>query len=152
MKSSENLIFITILVVILLTAILWFVPKLQVQKLSNIPTNRIDEQALALEKDRLKFEDEARKTLAQIIGGGVVLLGLLVTFGTYLLGLDKQDLDREAQMTDRFSKAITHLGDEKQAVRIGGLYELQRVAKDSPKDSNTIKEVILTYLHDKYSI
>lgn len=152
MEISVNLIVVLILVLVVFSTILWIIPILQVQKLSNTPKTRNEEQALSLEKDRLKLEDEARKTLAQIIGGGVVLLGLLFTFGTYLISLDKQDLDREAQMTDRFSKAITHLGDEKQAIRIGGLYELERVAKDSPKDLATIRKVILTYLHDNYSI
>jgi uncharacterized protein YjbI with pentapeptide repeats len=52
-----------------------------------------------------------------------------------------------SQMTDRFTKAIDQLGSEKKAVRIGGIFALERIARDSLKDENssyTIQSIAYT--------
>jgi hypothetical protein len=46
------------------------------------------------------------------------------------------ELTLSSQMTDRFTKAIDQLGSEKKAVRIGGIFALERIALDSLKDEN----------------
>ena len=46
------------------------------------------------------------------------------------------DLTLASQMTDRFTRAIDQLGSEKKAVRIGGIFALERIARDSLKDEN----------------
>jgi hypothetical protein len=72
-------------------------------------------------QERFAVENEARKTLAQIIGGAAVLFGLYFTWGSL-------EVNREGQITDRFTKAITQLGEwgpEKLAVRLGGIYALE---------------------------
>ena len=38
-------------------------------------------------------------------------------------------------MTDRYTKAIEQLGSDKLDVRIGGIYALERVARDSRETS-----------------
>jgi Pentapeptide repeats (8 copies) len=55
---------------------------------------------------------------------------------------------REGQITDRFTKAIAQLGDEKIAVRIGGIYALDRIAKDSEKDHWPVMEVLTAYIRE----
>ena len=46
-------------------------------------------------------------------------------------------------MTDRYTKAIEQLGPDKGLdVRIGGIYALERIARDSPRDHPTIMEVL----------
>lgn len=60
--------------------------------------------------------------------------------------------DREAQITNRFTQAIGQLGAELKdgtpnlEVRLGGIYALERIAKDSPKDYATIMEVLTAYV------
>jgi hypothetical protein len=39
---------------------------------------------------------------------------------------------RSGQITDRFTKAIEHLGDSSPEVRIGGIFALERIASESP--------------------
>lgn len=46
-------------------------------------------------------------------------------------------LSREGQVTDRYTKAITQLGSKKLDVRIGGIYPLERIARDSARDHPT---------------
>ncbi len=47
------------------------------------------------------------------------------------------ELTLSSQMTDRFTKAIDQLGSENKAVRIGGIFALERIARDSLEDENT---------------
>lgn len=136
----------TLLLILLL---LWAIPKRQVKSLAKKPADKEEEAQFSRDKERLKLEDDARKTLAQIVGGAFILLGLAVTYNTYTLNIKKQDLDREGQMTDRFSKAVTHLGDDTLAVRLGGMYELERVAKDSKKDHGSVMEILAAYIREK---
>jgi hypothetical protein len=51
-------------------------------------------------------------------------------------------LARQGQVTDRYTKAIEQLGSDKLEVRIGGIYALERIAHDSPRDHPTIMEVL----------
>ena len=44
------------------------------------------------------------------------------------------ELTEQGQVTDRYTKAIEQLGSDKLDVRIGGIYALERVARDSPRD------------------
>jgi uncharacterized protein YjbI with pentapeptide repeats len=144
-------IAVSIIVFAALLVAIIYLPKWQAGTLEGGDDKLTAQRNFEVEKERFRMEDDARKTLAQIIGGVLVLLGLVVTYNTYRVGVQKQDLDRDSQVTDRFSKAITHLGDDKIAIRIGGLFELERIAKDSPRDASTTKQVIYAYLHDKFS-
>ena len=95
-------------------------------------------------KERFDVENEARKTIAQIVAGSAVLVGLYFTWGTL-------DLNREGQITDRFTKAISQLGEagpEKLAMRLGGIYALERIARDSKKDHWSIMEVLTAYVRE----
>ena len=54
-------------------------------------------------------------------------------------------------LTDRYAKAIEQLGDDKLAVRLGGIYGLQQYAEDSdrPGDQRTVVEVLSAFIRDK---
>jgi hypothetical protein len=92
---------------------------------------------------------QALGVLGGVIGGAVLLGGLYVTAQTLrtsqetlrtnqeTLRINQEALrvTQEGQITERFGKAIEHLGDkERLTVRLGGIYALERIAKDSPKD------------------
>ena len=75
--------------------------------------------------------------------------GRLLTFGAGLFALGALvytarnfSLSREGQVTDRYTKAIEQLGSDKLDVRIGGIYALERIARDSAKDHPTVMEVL----------
>ena len=40
----------------------------------------------------------------------------------------------DQSIAEAFTRAITHLGDKKLEIRIGGIYALARIARDSKKD------------------
>lgn len=80
--------------------------------------------------------------LATILAG----LGL---FLTYQNTQKEQQLTSERLVTDRFAKAIEQLGSKEINVRIGAIYSLERIAKDSPKDHGTIMEVLMAFARNK---
>jgi uncharacterized protein YjbI with pentapeptide repeats len=55
-------------------------------------------------------------------------------------------LAEQGQITDRFTKAVEQLGSEKLDVRIGGIYALERVARDSIHDHPTVIEVLCAFV------
>src|SRR5664280_880926 len=65
-----------------------------------------------------------------VLGAGV---GLAYTARTYRLS-------REGHLTDRYTKAVEQLGSDKIEVRLGGIYALERLMRDSPADQPTIVE------------
>lgn len=107
---------------------LWQIPRLQIGDLI-LPA-----------EDRIRLESDLRTSLAHIIGGGIVFLGLYLTWR-------KVVISQEGHITDRFTKAIELLGDEKLEVRLGGIFALERIAKDSAdKDHWTIMEILTAYV------
>ena len=49
---------------------------------------------------------------------------------------------------DRFTKAIEQLGNENRDMRIGGIYALERLMKDSPADQPTIVEILTKFVRE----
>jgi hypothetical protein len=85
--------------------------------------------------------DAARGRLLTL-GAGLLAAGaLLFTARNFMLS-------REGQVTDRYTKAIEQLGSDKLDVRIGGIYALERVARDSAKDHPTIMEVLTAFIRE----
>lgn len=58
---------------------------------------------------------------------------------------DQISVAEQGQITDRYTRAIDQLGTpgpEHLQVRLGGIYALERLASDSPRDQQTIVEVL----------
>src|SRR5215217_5218865 len=58
----------------------------------------------------------------------------------------------QGQITERFTRTIDQLGSEKLEIRLGGIYALERIAKDSSeKDYSTVMEVLTAYVRQNSS-
>lgn len=106
-----------------------------------------------------KLVDDCRKTIAQIFAGVVGMFAVYLIFRRtkateQMLEMTRETLatTREGQITDRFAKAIEHLGapdkDGRKAIeiRFGGIYALERIARDSPRDHWTVMEILCAYI------
>lgn len=51
-------------------------------------------------------------------------------------------LSRETQVTERYTRAVTQIGDDNLEVRIGGIYALERIGWDSEADRRTVIYVL----------
>ncbi|MET8848480.1 pentapeptide repeat-containing protein [Amycolatopsis sp. NPDC004625] len=57
----------------------------------------------------------------------------------------------ERRLTELYLKAVEQLGSPQAAVRHGGLYALERVAQDNPRQQQTVVNVICAYLRNPYT-
>ncbi|MDB9466741.1 pentapeptide repeat-containing protein [Dolichospermum circinale] len=58
----------------------------------------------------------------------------------------------QKQITERFSKAIEQLGSDKPEIILGGIYTLERIARDSEPDQWTIMEVLTAFVRQNAPI
>ena len=92
--------------------------------------------------------DNARGRLLTL-GAGIFAAGALVfTARNFTVSRRTLELTEQGQVTDRYTKAIEQLGSDKLDVRIGGIYALERVARDSAKDHPTVMEVLSAFIRE----
>ena len=92
-------------------------------------------------RDRAALDNDARVMLLQAIGG--LLLALTIFFTWRRVTIAEQ-----GQITERFTRAIEQLGSDKLEVRLGGIYALERIARDSVRDHWPIMEVLTAFVRE----
>ena len=85
--------------------------------------------------------DNARGRLLTLVAGLVAVVALVFTARTF-------HMSREGQVTDRYTKAIEQLGSDKLDVRIGGIYALERIARDSKRDHPAVMDVLTAFIRE----
>ena len=90
-------------------------------------------------KERVGLKIEFIKTAAQILGGLFFLVTIYVAWQNLVVSQEKY-------RTDLFVQAIKQLGNDKLEVRLGGIYALERIARDSEKDHGPIMEVLTAFV------
>ncbi|MGU9963282.1 MAG: pentapeptide repeat-containing protein [Candidatus Halichondribacter symbioticus] len=89
----------------------------------------------------------------------ITILGVVLTLIRNLLTRQQNRTDEERLVTEQISRAVEQMGAYKQGVgeksyepnievRLGGLYSLQRIMKDSPKDEETIAKIFYAYVRE----
>jgi len=133
---KKSMVAVGIAAVVVAILLLWLLPVYQVTHYNGLTAEQV-----------FNAVNEGRKTLAQIMGGALLLATLYVSVQTF-------QLSREGQITDRFTKAIEQLGatddDGKPIleIRLGGIYALERIAHDSKRDHPVIMEVLTAYVRE----
>ena len=56
------------------------------------------------------------------------------------------------RVTELYSKSVEQLGSDKAAVRLGGLYALERLAQDNPDQRPTVVRVLCAYLRMPFEV
>lgn len=94
-------------------------------------------------------------SLATLVGGAAAGIGLILAARRTKAAnhqaeaaLTQTKTAFESLVTERFTKAVEQLGDEKRAVRLGAIYALERIAKDSARDRDTIVETLAAYIRE----
>ena len=114
------------------------------------------ERRVQLETALMQYETDNRikiwTAIVQAAGGAALLVGLLFTARNLRATQDKLDIDRQGQLTNRFIQATGQLGAELKGgqrnieVRLGGIYALNRISNDWPKDYWPIANVLTAYV------
>ena len=92
--------------------------------------------------------DNARGRLLTLGAGLFAAAALVFTARNFTLSRRTFELTEQGQVTDRYTKAIEQLGSDKLDVRIGGIYALERVARDSARDHPTVMEVLTAFIRE----
>jgi uncharacterized protein YjbI with pentapeptide repeats len=83
---------------------------------------------------------------------GLIGVGALLTFWlnsrVYRVTAETLRVTEQGQITERYTKAIEQLGSGKLDVRLGGIYALERIAKDSERDHPTVVEVLSAFVRE----
>jgi hypothetical protein len=106
-----------------------------------VPNLLADTNELTEDRDKVEEVGRTRTALLAFFAGAIATAGAIFT------GLGYQ-LSRSGQITDRFTKAIEQLADEGKSpvLRLGGIYALERIARDSRRDHPRIMEVLTAYI------
>lgn len=139
---------------------LWLIPIWQVEQQVGGPNESVVSETTAAPvksgtpKDKPTLINEYRRTLAQSLGGFALLVGFYLTWRTLTNSERNTSIAREGQITERFTRAVDQLGavDDKGGkrleIRLGGIYALERIARDSERDHWTVMEILTTYIRE----
>jgi len=86
-----------------------------------------------------------RQILLLVAGGLVATISLAFTARTFFLS-------RRGQLTDRYGRAITQLASERLTERLGGVYALEHLMRESPRDHHTVVEVLAAFIRERVPV
>ncbi|MFF2235740.1 pentapeptide repeat-containing protein [Streptomyces anulatus] len=97
-----------------------------------------------------------RTTLVALGAGAVAGAGLFYTDRTLRHTRDRDreqaQIARDGQVTAHYVEAIKLLASERTVERLGGIYALERIMRDSAKDHLTVVEVLAAFVRDQVSV
>jgi len=148
-KHQKILLWITFavvvaLILIALSLIFDFVMTYPEQQVSQYGINNVTEKVDLVNKYRTTLI-QLLATFAQILGGGAVAIGIYFAWGNLITA-------RDGQITERFTRAVDQLGNEKTEIRLGGIYAFERISNESEKDYWSIMEILTAYVKNNSGI
>jgi hypothetical protein len=127
---------VTIAFAALILVPLWLQPPLSNRDLASIADAG---RRVVLQQAQGQLQNNVRSTLLQGFGGALLLVGALATWR-------QVQISREGQITERFTRAIDQLGNSTIDIRIGGIYALERIARNSEVDRTPIGEILAAFV------
>jgi pentapeptide repeat protein len=90
-------------------------------------------------KEQADALNAVRQTVLLAFAGAATLSGAAFTARSF-------GVTRRGQVTDRFHKATAQLGSSTLEERLGGIYSLEQVMRESPRDHAAVLELLCTYV------
>lgn len=72
----------------------------------------------------------------------------IIAAGTIALGVRTYLTNRRTQVSDRYAKAIAMVASDKVDERLGGIYALEHIMRESPADHEVIVEVLMAFIRE----
>ncbi|MFD1044247.1 pentapeptide repeat-containing protein [Kibdelosporangium lantanae] len=94
---------------------------------------------LELQQAQRALENNARAMLLQGFAGLLLVVGAVSTWRQLRIA-------RDGNITDRFGKAVEQLGGDRVELRLGGIYALERIVRNSPADRLAAIEILTAFI------
>jgi uncharacterized protein YjbI with pentapeptide repeats len=96
--------------------------------------------------DRRLFDLEIVRTIISFLSLFATIFAGLGFYFSYQQG-------EQRLISDRFAQAVAQIGNENNlTVRIGGIYSLEKIARDAPDNGSIINEVLVSYIHTQSAL
>ncbi|WP_196470197.1 pentapeptide repeat-containing protein [Planomonospora sp. ID91781] len=100
-------------------------------------------------KDRAAALDAVRGRTLAIVTGLIALVAVYYTARNADTARRTFQLGEQGHVTDRYTRAIEQLGNRTSLeIRLGGIYALERIARDSARDHPAIMEVLAAFIRE----
>ena len=116
----------------------WLYPPLSAVDLRGIASAQV---RIQLQQAQSQLANDARASVLQGLAGLLLIVGAVATWR-------QVHISREGQITERFTRAVDQLGSNNVDVHIGGIYALERIAKNSPADRNAIQYLLGAFVRN----
>lgn len=91
-------------------------------------------------------EKETREAIAPLL---TLAAGLVVAGVALMRHFAATDADRQRRITESYSKAVEQLSSDKIEQRLGGIYTLERISRESENDYWTIMETLTAFVRER---
>lgn len=91
-----------------------------------------------------------RQAILWIAGGLIAFVTLILSWSRYFLERRNTELAADTNFTNRYTEAIGQLGADSHSIVLGGIYALERIAFDSPRDRVAIAQVLASALRSNF--
>ena len=132
-------VLLAALVVVIVVVPRWLYRPLSASDLQGIASPQV---RIQLQQAQSQLANDARSSVLQGLAGLLVVFGAIATWR-------QVHISREGQITDRFSRAVDQLGSPVTDIRIGALYALERIARNSPADRDHIQYLLGVYIRTR---
>lgn len=131
-------------VLVTVVGAIFLVPRLLYPPLSEADLRgvRSAQTRIELRQAQYRLANDARTAMLQSSVGLVVVIGAAATWR-------QVHVSRESQLTERFTRAVDQIGSSDINVRIGGIYALERIAKNSRADRDPIQFLLGAFVRGR---
>ena len=99
--------------------------------------------------EHILAEGAIRTALLQAVGGILLVFGAVTAWRQMLIARGQQRVGRRVAVTETFAKAVEQLAkDDALALRLGGVYAMDRIADDDPTERPRIAEILSAFVRD----
>ena len=88
------------------------------------------------------------QTVATVIGGIAIFWNIVLSRKQMSIAQRQMKIAQDQMITDMLSRAIEQLGHEQSSVRIGAIYSLERIARESKQEHCSVVEIISSFVRD----
>ena len=95
--------------------------------------------------EQLEIQQDIRMTVLQALGGLALISGAIIAWSQVVNANQTLSLSRSTRVTEVFAKAVEQISADGLATRLGGLYALDKLARDDGKERRTIANIFSAF-------